>query len=239
MKVSLEKLCEKLNYTFRDISFLEMALTHRSRGLINNERLEFLGDSVLNFCISQKLFLEHPKLSEGGLSRLRANLVNGDVLASLAKELGVNQYLRLGAGEMRSGGLHRKSILANVLEAVIGAVFLDGGIESCKPCILAWFSSRIEDISAKGVIKDPKTRLQEYVQAKKLSLPKYGTLKIEGREHNQIFKVECRVSGLPLTVIGEGTSRRRAEQDAAEKFLALSNADKTSKSEKKYETQEC
>lgn len=221
MKVSLDKLCEKLEYKFHDITFLERALTHRSRGLMNNERLEFLGDSVLNFCITEKLFSEYPKLSEGGLSRLRSNLVNGDVLATMAKELTINQYLRLGAGEMKSGGLHRKSILANVFEAVVGAIFLDGGIAASQSCILAWYASRFTNISTRGVTKDPKTQLQEYLQAKKQSLPKYSVLAIEGREHNQIFKVECRVSGLTQTAIGEGTSRRRAEQNAAEKYLSL------------------
>lgn len=220
MKVLLfDKLYEKLGYQFQDVSFLEMALTHRSRGIINNERLEFLGDSVLNFSIAEKLFQEYPKLSEGGLSRLRANLVNGDVLAALAKELTINQYLRLGAGEMKSGGLHRKSILANVVEAVIGAIYLDGGMHICRERIMVWFASRLEEIIAQGVTKDPKTRLQEYVQSRKLTLPKYVILKIEGREHNQIFQVECRVVGLSKTAIGEGTSRRRAEQNAAEKLL--------------------
>jgi ribonuclease-3 len=226
MKVSLDKLCEKLGYKFQDITFLEMALTHRSRALINNERLEFLGDSVLNFCITGKLFSEHPKLTEGGLSRLRANLVNGEVLAAMAKELTINQYLRLGAGEMKSGGLHRKSILANVFEAVVGAIYLDGEISAAQPCILRWFTTRLENITARGVTKDPKTQLQEYLQSQKFSLPKYAVLKIEGREHNQVFKVECRVSGMTQTAIGEGSSRRRAEQHAAEQFLLISNSAK-------------
>lgn len=219
MKVSLEKLCNRLGYQFKNMSFLEMALTHRSRGLTNNERLEFLGDSVLNFCISAKLFAEQPKLTEGGLSRLRSNLVNGEVLAQMAKELTIHEFLRLGVGEMKSGGLHRKSILANVFEAVVGAIYLDGGIDVCCECIITWFESRFLEISSRGIIKDPKTRLQEYLQSKKFPLPKYSVLSVEGYEHNQIFKVECRMSGLGKSAVGEGTSRRRAEQSAAERFL--------------------
>ncbi len=219
MPTSLQPLCDKLGYEFRDLSLLQMALTHRSFGRMNNERLEFLGDSLLNFCIAEKLYQDHPHLSEGGLSRLRANLVNGEVLAVLAKELTISDYLRLGPGEMKSGGLQRKSILSNTMEAIIGAVFLDGGIEVCRQRILHWFIGQLQLSTAQGVKKDPKTSLQEYLQAKKYALPQYKLLSVEGREQNQNFKIECRVPGLSEIVIGQGSNRRRAEQNAAEQFL--------------------
>jgi ribonuclease-3 len=221
MKPALEKLGEQLGYTFQDISLLETALTHRSYGNVNNERLEFLGDALLNFYTAEKLFREYPGLTEGGLSRMRANLVNGDALAELARELRINDYLRLGAGEQKSGGVQRNSILSNAMEAIIGAIYLDGGAEACQQRILSWLSSQIAAIITSGVQKDPKTQLQEFLQAKHLALPQYQVLSVDGREHNQVFKIECRVKGIPKNAIGKGTSRRRAEQDAAQKFLAL------------------
>ncbi|HVV67879.1 MAG TPA: ribonuclease III [Gammaproteobacteria bacterium] len=221
MKSPLEKLNEQLGYTFRDISLLETALTHRSYGHINNERLEFLGDALLNFYIAEKLFQGYPDLTEGGLSRMRANLVNGDALAELARKLKINDYLRLGAGEQKSGGVQRSSILSNAMEAIIGAIYLDGGAAACQQCILNWLSNQIAAITTQGVQKDPKTQLQEFLQAKHLALPQYHVLSVDGREHNQVFKIECRVKGIPKNTIGKGSSRRRAEQDAAQKFLAL------------------
>lgn len=221
MQATLRQLGDKLGYEFRDLSLLQMALTHRSFGRVNNERLEFLGDSLLNFCIAEKLYRDHPHLSEGGLSRLRANLVNGEVLAVLAKKLTIGDYLRLGPGEVKSGGLQRKSILANTMEAIIGAVFLDGGIDICRQRILHWFIEQLQLTSVQGVKKDPKTSLQEFLQAKKYPLPQYTVLSVEGREQNQVFKIECRVPGLVESVIGQGSNRRYAEQDAAERFLSL------------------
>lgn len=221
MKGALDKLCKKLGYTFKDFTYLDMALTHRSRSSANNERLEFLGDSLLNFCIAQKLFQTYPDLDEGGLSRLRANLVNGDVLAEIAQEFRVSDYLRLGAGEIKSGGVLRKSILANVVEAIIGAIYLDSDVNICQQKILTWYAARLKAITVKGVTKDPKTQLQEFAQAKKMPLPKYVLVATEGKDHNQRFRIECQVPGWTFSAIGEGTSRRRAEQDAAEKFLLL------------------
>jgi ribonuclease III len=225
MKRLFDKLHEALGYHFKDVILLEMALTHRSRAAINNERLEFLGDAILSFFVAEHLFHQYPQLTEGGLSRLRANLVNGEMLAELAKELTISDYLRLGVGEMKSGGLGRKSILSNVMEAIIGAVYLDGGISDCRECVLRWFASRFDMLTSQGVMKDPKTRLQEYLQAKKMSLPQYIVLDVEGREHNQLFKVQCRISGLTEKVQGTGSSRRRAEQSAAENFLQLLGRD--------------
>lgn len=217
----LTVLGAQLGHQFRDISLLEVALTHRSYGINNNERLEFLGDALLNFLTADRLYKEYSSLTEGGLSRLRANLVNGEVLAKLAVELTINQYLRLGPGEMKSGGVNRRSILSNTMEAVIGAIYLDGGLDVCRECIYRWYAERLAIITAEGVKKDPKTLLQEYVQAKKMSLPQYLVLSIEGKEHNQIFRVQCRIPDIMQGAVGTGTSRRRAEQEAAQKLLAI------------------
>ncbi len=215
----LSPLCIRLGHHFNDLTLLEMALTHRSMGAMNNERLEFLGDSLLNLIIAEKLYREYPNLTEGELSRLRANLVKGETLAILGKELLINEYLRLGIGEIRSGGAERKSILANTIEAIIGAIYLDSNLEACRERVLTWFADRLDAISFTGVQKDPKTQLQEYLQSKKLALPEYIILSIKGEAHSQIFHVECRVRGLKQVSVGFGTSRRRAEQDAAQKFL--------------------
>lgn len=220
MKKNLIEVCEKLGYIFQTGSLLETALTHRSYRLKNNERLEFLGDAVLNFCIAEKLFQEYPSYNEGDLSRSRANLVNGEVLAALAKQLEINKHLRLGGGELKSGGLQRRSNLANAMEAIIGAIYLDGGIEACRQRIISWFCESFVTTSSRGAKKDPKTQLQEYTQAKKMTLPKYAIVSRKGREHTQTFHVECIVGELEHTAVGMGSSRCRAEQDAAEKLLA-------------------
>lgn len=196
-----------------------MAVTHRSFSATNNERLEFLGDSILGFFIAEKLYQEQSHLTEGDLSRLRSNLVNGDMLAELARELRLNEYMHVGAGEMKSGGIHRRSILSNAMEAIIGAIYLDGGLEQCKAFIMRLFQNRFAVISSEGVRKDPKTQLQEFLQSRKMPLPFYEILSIEGREHNQLFKVQCRIPDSTKAAIGSGTSRRRAEQDAAQKLL--------------------
>lgn len=218
---NLKALNDRLGYQFKNLNLLETALTHRSFAALNNERLEFLGDSLLNFLMGQKVYQDYPDLTEGDLSRLRANLVNGDVLAEIARGLKINQHMRLGAGELKSGGPNRRSILSNAMEAVIGAVFLDGGLDECKACVLRLFKERFEILSTEGVKKDPKTQLQECVQSKKMSLPYYEVLSIEGREHNQVFKVQCRIPDTSQAAVGSGTSRRRAEQDAAKKLLAI------------------
>ncbi|OJA00107.1 ribonuclease III [Rickettsiella grylli] len=220
MKSEIESLCEKLNYHFKNPELLEDALSHRSfRGNKNNERLEYLGDAVLNFVIAAALFRQNIKAREGELSRLRANLVRGETLTDLAKGFELGKYLRLGAGELKTGGAQRKSILADGMEAVVGAIYLDGGFQACETCILRWYANRLENIEMIPDLKDPKTQLQEYLQAKKLALPVYTILALEGPAHQQSFKVECHIQGLPHKAIGLGSSRRRAEQKAAEKIL--------------------
>ena len=220
MKAEIEILCEKLNYRFKNHELLEDSLSHRSfRGNKNNERLEYLGDAVLNFVIAAALFRQNIKAREGELSRLRANLVRGETLTDLAQEFELGKYLRLGAGELKTGGAQRKSILADGMEAVVGAIYLDGGFQVCETCILRWYANRLENVETIPELKDPKTRLQEYLQAKKLALPVYTILALEGPAHQQSFKVECHLHGLPNKAIGIGSSRRRAEQKAAEKIL--------------------
>ena len=213
-----QELENKLGYQFKDSTLLQQALCHRSVGLPSNERLEFLGDSALNFIIAAEIFSQHPECEEGKLSRLRANLVNGKMLAELAVEIGISNHLQLGAGEKKSGGAHRASILADAFEAIVGAIYLDGGIDSCKEVILRLYQSRLADLSISEP-KDPKTTLQELMQSKKMPLPQYEIIKTEGAAHAQTFHVQCQVPGLDKKTIGIALSRRQAEQDAAEKFL--------------------
>lgn len=220
--IALDTLSKKLGYTFTNKSFLLDALSHRSyRGNKNNERLEFLGDSVLNFTIAAALFRRYPDVREGELSRLRASLVRGETLALLAQEFHLGDYLRLGAGEVKSGGSGRTSILADAMEAVVGAIYLDGGMPACEQCILNWYADRFNNFSELPNLKDPKTSLQEYLQANKYPLPHYEILSIEGAQHEQTFRVKCSVIGLKQEAVGTGTSRRRAEQDAAQKIMEL------------------
>lgn len=220
MRLEVGTLCKHLGYHFKNPELLEDALSHRSfRGNKNNERLEYLGDAALNFVIASALFRQNMLAREGELSRLRANLVRGETLTDLAKEFELGKYLRLGAGELKTGGAQRKSILADGLEAVVGAIYLDGGFHACEKCILRWYETRLENVETLPNLKDPKTRLQEYLQARKLPLPTYSVLVLEGPAHQQIFKVECQLSGLPNKAIGMGSSRRRAEQEAAERIL--------------------
>lgn len=210
-----EPLLQQLHYRFRDASLLTRALTHRSRGSDNNERLEFLGDSVLNLVISSLLYDRFPGLSEGDLTRLRASLVNKPSLAGVARELLLGQYLQLGEGELRSGGFDRDSILADGIEAVFGAIYLDGGLDEARRVILARYRDQLDRLDPGAVPKDPKTRLQEYLQKRSLPTPDYSVTDISGDPHNQRFVVECRVDSLREPVRGEGSSRRIAEQQAA------------------------
>ncbi|MBE9516608.1 MAG: ribonuclease III [Proteobacteria bacterium] len=209
-----DRLYKKLNYSFTDGALLAQALTHRSKNPLNNERLEFLGDSVLGLTISAELFSRFPDTDEGALTRLRARLVRKETLASLAREIGLGDYLRLGSGELKSGGFDRDSILADALEAIFGAAYTDGGIEAGGHVVKYLYRETLEAITPDAAAKDPKTQLQEYLQKKHLPLPVYNTLNIEGQAHHQTFLVECVVSGLE-PVSGKGDSRRRAEQDAA------------------------
>ncbi len=208
----------KLSYRFRDPSLAELALTHRSAGRPNNERLEFLGDALLGAIVAQMLYAVHPHASEGELSRLRAQLVNGQALALLARELELGEQLRLGQGELKSGGFRRDSILADAFEALVAAVYLDAGFDSCRDFVQGLFASRIAALPRSS--KDAKTRLQEWLQGRGLALPSYELTATHGEDHARTFEVSCAISEpLPLRSEGSGGSRRAAEQDAAEVVL--------------------
>jgi ribonuclease-3 len=218
---SLKPLMRALKYEFRDEKLLARALTHRSASAIHNERLEFLGDSLLNYIIAQNLFLHFERATEGELTRLRAKFVKGETLSEIATELGVSQYLRLGIGELRSGGKQRPSILADALEAIIAAIYLDSDLETCKQQVEGWFGARLSESSLIHDQKDSKTRLQEYLQARKKALPEYEVLSIEGEAHAQIFRVICKIDLLDKPTEGIANSRRKAEQQAAARALRL------------------
>lgn len=195
------------------------ALTHRSASGRNNERLEFLGDAVLNLVIAQHLYLAFPEASEGDLSRLRARVVSAEPLAEVAAGIGLGDELQLGSGELKTGGFRRQSILADALEAVCGAVFLDGGLEAAQGVIHRLFDARIAVLPAPETLKDAKTRLQEYLQSRGYALPRYTVDRIEGEAHAQTFHVTCDVPDLGRRSQGSGSSRRRAEQEAAEQII--------------------
>lgn len=219
MKIDLERLSRRLNYTFQKPALLKQALTHCSAGADNNERFEFLGDSILSFVIANALFQKFPEHSEGQLSRLRSFLVKGEMLAEVAKELGLGDYLFLGQGELKSGGFRRASILADSLEAVFAAVFFDGGVNAAQVVILELFRTRLDDPHLNECLKDAKTQLQEYLQAEKYPLPEYQLLKVEGEEHEQLFYVACTVGKITFNAHGQGSNRRKAEQLAARAML--------------------
>lgn len=210
---------KKLNYKFKNPKLLNVALRHRSFGGVSNERLEFLGDSIVNFVIAAELFRKYPEFEEGELSRLRSNLINKETLAELAKEFNVGDYLYLGAGEKKSGGFRRTSILANTMEAIIGATYLDSDMETCQQKILTWYGTRLTGLTIVGQ-KDPKSQLQELIQARGLPLPTYKVVATRGKAHKQIFHVQCTVQGLEIISKGQGTNKQEAEQNAAKKFLA-------------------
>ena len=214
-----ELLSKKLGLTFNDPEWFVLALTHRSMGAKNNERLEFLGDSILGFVIAEALFEKFPSASEGVLSRLRASLVNQESLADLALHHHIGDYLILGSGELKSGGYRRASILSDALEAIMGAVIQDQGIESCKAWVLQLFNERLAELRLDNWQKDPKTRLQEYMQARQLDIPDYTLISEEGLPHEKTFKVECSISLFDKKFIGTGVSRKKAEQHAAELML--------------------
>ncbi len=222
----MERLLKAIDYTFSDHRLVETALTHRSAGAQNNERLEFLGDAILGFVIADELCRHFEGADEGQLSRLRARLVKGESLAALARELKLGDYLALGAGELRSGGQGRDSILADALEALFAAVYLDGGYEAARRVVLNLFQPRLKTLSLDAQQKDPKTRLQEYLQARRLGLPTYSVVSIAGEQHDQLFRVKCIAPHLEQESEGTGSSRRKAEQAAAERLLArLTRAD--------------
>jgi len=217
---SLDGLSRSLDYRFKDPGLLQAAVTHRSAGSYNNERLEFLGDAVLGYIIAEWLYTLFPEASEGQLSRLRASLVKKETLAGIARDLKIGDYLSLGSGELKSGGFRRDSILADALEAILGGIVLDGGYEACHTSIQCLFADRVSRLSINDELKDPKTRLQEYLQSRKLKVPDYDVIDVTGRAHVQQFVVECRVPELQQQCRAKGSSRRRAEQTAAEKLLA-------------------
>lgn len=214
-------LCRRLGHEFAEMALVNQALTHRSHGHPNNERLEFLGDSIVNFVVAEALFQRFPAASEGEMSRMRASLVRGETLAEIAREFAVGDCLQLGPGEMKSGGHRRESILADALEALIGAIYLDAGLDRCRERILVWYGTRLDTIVPGEVNKDPKTRLQELVQARRQPLPIYALVEASGEAHNQLFTVECSLPGTADLFTGSGASRRHAEQAAA--ALALTS----------------
>ena len=206
----------RLGHAFARPDLLAQALTHRSHGARHNERLEFVGDAVLNCVIARALYDRFPDLPEGDLSRVRASLVNRDTLAEVARRLGLSAALRLGEGEQRSGGTERPSILADALEAVFGAVFLDAGFEAARATIEHAFDDVLRDADPDALGKDPKTRLQEWLQGRRLPVPGYRVVEVAGEAHAQTFTVECSIPSFAVTAQGSGTSRRAAEQAAAE-----------------------
>ena len=217
--MDIDQLQQRLGHTFRNAALLQQALTHRSHSSLHNERLEFLGDSVLNCVVASLLFERYSKIDEGDLSRLRANLVKQQSLYEIAQRLELSQCLRLGEGELKSGGFRRPSILADTLEALFGAVFLDAGFDAARDVIRAMYVPILQSVDPKTLGKDAKTLLQEYLQGKKIALPQYNVVATHGAAHNQEFEVECLVPKLDIQVFGTGGSRRAGEQAAAK--LAL------------------
>ena len=210
-----------LNFHFTDTTLLTQALTHRSASKENNERLEFLGDALLNFTIARRLYLLRPNDAEGDLSRARASLVNKTVLAGIGREIGIDEQIILGPGESRSGGAQRSSALADTLEAIFGAVLLDGGHQAAAELIEFLFTQRLESLPDAGALKDSKTKLQEWLQGRGYGLPRYAVELIQGRDHDQVFTVTCHVEEKGRKSTGTGSSRRRAEQDAAAAMFAV------------------
>ena len=221
--MSIDSLAKNLGYQFKTPALLTQALTHRSFSGNNNERLEFLGDSVLNFIIAHQLYQRFPKLPEGDLSRLRAQLVKESTLSEIAFSLNLGDALKLGEGELKSAGWRRPSILADALEAIVGAVYSDGSFASAEALVLKLYAEKLDTIDPKIIDKDAKSQLQEYLQGKKLDLPDYKVVSVEGEAHAQTFKMECAIEKLNITTMGEGTSRRVAEQQAAQLALEIIN----------------
>jgi ribonuclease-3 len=216
-----ERLQRVIGHQFSDLSLLSLALTHRSCGSENNERLEFLGDALLNSTIAQILFHQFPQEKEGILSRLRASLVKGETLAEIAREFSLGDDLILGEGELKSGGFRRESILADAIEAIIGAMYIDAGMDVCQEFIQRVFEERLADLSVDKFLKDPKTRLQELLQSRHLPLPSYSVVNIEGQSHQQEFQVRCDTALIKNGPVATASNRRQAEKLAAQKVLDL------------------
>ncbi len=216
----MNSLLSKLGYEYQNDELVALALSHRSVGANNNERLEFLGDSILNYIIAEALFHQFPRAKEGQLSQMRAQLVKGATLAEIAREFNLGDHVRLGPGEMKSGGHRRESILADVVEALIGAMYIDGGMDITRECVLSWYTDRLEKISPQDKAnKDAKSQLQEYLQSIKLPLPTYHLINTTGSDHQQYFEVECEVANSNERFLGAGSNRRSAEQAAAKAAL--------------------
>ncbi len=210
-----------INYKFKDKTLLDVALTHRSVGYSNNERLEYLGDAALGFIIADAIYQKFPQATEGELTRLRALLVKGETLAKLGRDQDLGDYIKLGPGEMKSGGWRRDSILANTLEAIIGAVYLDADMEVCRKFVISLYRQLLSEVSPDKLSKDPKTALQELLQSRRLELPVYQVLLESGDAHERLFNVECKIIELNISVQAEGRNKRQAEQSAAEKALLV------------------
>lgn len=214
-KPPIKQLEAAFGYTFKNREQLTQALTHRSAAANHNERLEFLGDSVLGIIISEALFERFPSIDEGDLSRMRATLVCGKSLAKLAQKFELGKFLVLGPGEMKSGGHRRESILADAVEALLGAMYMESDLVTCREVVLQWYAQQLNNIKPGASHKDPKTRLQEYLQGRQKALPVYDVVATQGQAHNQQFTVSCQVDGIAEPIRGSGTSRRKAEQQAA------------------------
>ncbi|WP_127470512.1 ribonuclease III [Thiomicrorhabdus aquaedulcis] len=212
----LNALSKKLGYEYQNIDYLQRALTHRSVGSRNNERLEFLGDSLVNFMIADVLFHQFDRLPEGDMSRIRAHLVKGDTLAVIGREYNLSDYLVLGPGELKSGGYRRNSIIADAVEAIIASVYEDGGLDVCRDLVTRFYQERLAELDPKNVGKDPKTRLQEWLQSNNQPLPEYSIISVNGAAHAQEFTVSCYVEKLTSKFEATASSRRKAEQLAAE-----------------------
>lgn len=218
--MKLDQFQQISGYRFKQEDLLKQALTHRSYSRTqNNERLEFLGDSVLGLAISQYIFKQMPEATEGELSRIRASLVKEETLARVARDIGLGEHLYLGGGELKSGGFRRSSILSDALEAIIGAIYLDSNFEDAKAAVLYLYRDYLSGLPDSKLLKDPKTRLQELLQARQDDLPVYQVVQTVGKDHDQIFTVKCQITSLSLETIGKGTSRKKAEQVAADTAL--------------------
>ena len=217
--ILFERLQSRIGYRFEQAERLRLALSHRSVGAHNNERLEFLGDSILNFIVGEALFTKFADAREGQLSRLRAQMVKGETLAEIAREFDIGPCLLLGEGEMKSGGHRRDSILADAVEAIIGAIYSEAGMATCRERVLAWYQQRLDSLSLDTPAKDAKTRLQEYMQSRQQPLPDYRVAEVEGEAHAQVFTVECRVSLLDTPERARASSRRVAEKKSAAQAL--------------------
>ncbi len=221
MNETLKGLTKKIGYEFKNKNLLNTALTHRSFSKDNNERLEYLGDATLGLIIAEILFEKFPLQSEGVLTRLRANLVKRETLATLARSLDLGECLKLGTGEMKTGGWRRDSILSNALEAIIGALYLDSDYAVCRNFVSSLYRELLNELSVDNFNKDPKTELQEYLQARKLQLPVYKIIEEVGEAHERLFTIECQIEGLENMAIAQGRNKRGAEQSAAQKALEL------------------